>query len=208
MILKATSKLFSFIVKHKPTTFLLIGSLLFIVSLIILIYLSPKPGGEVGMYELECIMFLGIAVVMIFIDRILVVFLKYTWLSLFEFIAIIIVLLIYIDANKRARIIFTSHKYSYYMIIYSNKGFEKNKFVNEEMLDKALYVKDTNIVEINKKSLNGFYTYADVQFWKDSYRVDELTFKNLKLELYLSPKTDWTGTQIDSIYNVVTSKFK
>src|ERR1035437_4586262 len=106
MILKAASKLFTFVVKHKPTTFLLIGSLVLIASLIIFIYLSPKPGGEVGMYELVCFMFFGIAVVMIVIDRILIVFLKYTWLSLFELIAIIIALLIYINSNKRARIIF------------------------------------------------------------------------------------------------------
>lgn len=75
--------------KIKPTTFLVLGVLLMIISIIMFFYYLDRPGGE-SMASFLYLIFIGISIIMIIIDRILVNFIKIRRLSIYEFVFLIV----------------------------------------------------------------------------------------------------------------------
>ena len=201
------STFMNLIKKYKPTTFLILGGLVLIISFIKFISYLGLPGGEVGMDQLECIIFFIIAAFIIVFDRVSVVYFRSGLVSIIEVIILVTTLYFYINSTKSACIIFTSSKYSNFMIIYSDKGIDKSKFRNEGMLNKVLFVKDTNIIEINENSLKGFYKYGEIQSWR-SQQVCKQSLKNMRLVFYLNGDIRWNEKQRDSIINELIAKIK
>lgn len=75
--------------KLKLTTFLLIGILLLVFSVIMFFYYLPRPGGE-SMASLGYLIYSVISIVLIFIDRILIRFFSQKQLSKFELLFLLI----------------------------------------------------------------------------------------------------------------------
>lgn len=73
----------------KPTTFLILGPLLLIFSIIMLFYSLPRPGGE-SMAVFGFLIYTGISLIMIIVDRFLVTFIKVKRLSIYEIIFLVI----------------------------------------------------------------------------------------------------------------------
>jgi len=88
--------IFNYIRNKKITTFLIVGIVLLIFSIIMFFYYLPRPGGE-SMASFGYILYFFISIIMLFVDRLLVQFIKPKRLSLFELLVIIgFILIIYI----------------------------------------------------------------------------------------------------------------
>lgn len=75
--------------KFKPTTFLILGVLLMIFSIIMFFYYLPRPDGE-SMASFGYLIYIGISSIMIIIDRVLVAFIKVKLLAIYEIIFLMI----------------------------------------------------------------------------------------------------------------------
>jgi Na+/melibiose symporter-like transporter len=88
--------------KLKPTTFLILGVLLMIFSIIMFFYSLSLPGGG-SMAGFGFLIYFGISLIMIIVDRFLVNFFKVKLLSIYEIIFLVIAflgLLLYAHLNQ------------------------------------------------------------------------------------------------------------
>lgn len=194
--------------KTKPTVFLIGGAAVILYSISAIFYYISKNGGE-SMYALLYIFLIAFAFIAMIVDVGLTNAINFKIVSILECLIIGAIYLIVEYNTKTATIDITSIKKPYMIIVDDPNGIGLDKFQSSGLFDKTYVTTDTDIVRINKTSLNRYeLKFKDPKSWEQSelyflfykpeyvFDCDFITSANLDIK--------FSEKQIDSL---LTAKF-
>ena len=200
----------SFINKHKPSPFYVLGLLTIAYSIVKFFSTLKSTSASLGAFIFLLVIL--VCLLLIYIDRKLINHVKWGRLSLYEILILFIGIFLFLNHNKRAEIVFRNPKTNYISTIYGTSGKGRSSFSRIDYLNQELIVSDTNIVEIIDKEFKNFEVHCYVPTWICSITEDTFFYKDNKVIIIFKDSLDsnkfmyWTEEKRDSVKKIIKYK--